>query len=167
MMGPAARMSGPLKEGLSDASASEKMLSAGQPRSRTAMTPPDTTAPGSESPMWTWRSTTPGMRNPSTSTSSSASGRPAASSAGPANWTRPPSIKSRTSSTSRPGPSHPRGALIANRLTSPHACFSQRDELATEIMDFVAQPGRVFEPEVLGGLVHLLFELLDESLQLL
>ena len=52
-IGPAALINGPSKDGISDASASEKMRSTGHARSRTAVTPPASTAAGSESSMWT------------------------------------------------------------------------------------------------------------------
>ena len=64
--------SGPSKDGISEASASEKIRSAGHARSRTAVTPPRSTAAGSESSMWTWRSATAGITKPSTRNSRSA-----------------------------------------------------------------------------------------------
>ena len=48
-IGPAARISGPLNPGISEASASGKIRSAGQARSRTAVTPRRTIATGSPS----------------------------------------------------------------------------------------------------------------------
>src|SRR5262249_28897861 len=88
---------------------------------------------GSESPRWTWRSTAPGSRNPSTLISRSAppyagpprrdSARPpsstttAVSAPTPAKTTLPPSITTTGAPTSRPGPSHPAVARIARPPT--------------------------------------------------
>ena len=57
-------------------SASAKISSGTHARSRTAVTPPSSTAPGSARRMWTCRSATPGIRKPSTSRNSSAPAAP-------------------------------------------------------------------------------------------
>src|SRR3954447_18413830 len=50
---------------------------------------------------------------------------------------------------------------------SADAGLSHGVELALEVLDLVADPGRVLEAEVPGGLVHLLLEGLDQALELL
>ena len=113
---PAARINGPWYDGISEASASGKMRSGGHARSRTAVTPFRSTATGSESSMCTWRSATAGIRNPSTTSSSSASPIDVA---GPAYVIRPPSQTTCASSTIRPGPSHANGARTLSRVMAP------------------------------------------------
>src|SRR5215207_5816851 len=107
-------MNGPLNPGISEASASGKMRSAGHPRSRTAVTPRRAIATGSPSSTCTWRSAPAGTRKPSDSMSSSVS-RTGATRPTPA--IDPPSQTTCTSGTVRPGPSHASDARITSRDT--------------------------------------------------
>src|SRR5438132_3364661 len=166
-MGPAARINGPSKFGRSDRSANGKMLSAGHPRSRTAVTPRARTAAGSASPMWTWRSAAAGITMPSAASTSVSSGTGCTL---PTDAITPPSRSIWTSAVSPPVPSHARGARMLRLLTRRrlrHAGFAELSQLLAELLHLVAEPRRVFEPEVLGGLVHLLLEPLDQPFELL
>src|SRR6266550_6137592 len=166
-IGPAARINGPSKFGSSDRSASGKMLSAGHPRSRTAVTPRARTAAGSASPMCTWRSAAAGITMPSAATTSVSSGTACTR---PTDAITPPSRSIWTSGVSPPVPSHASGARMLRLLTRRrlrHAGFSELSQLLAELLDLVAEPGRVLEPEILRRLVHLLLEPLDQPLELL
>src|SRR6266576_2217941 len=192
-IGPAARINGPSKFGSSDRSASGKMLSGGHARprhavtpragtasgsasgqiaagghasSRTAVTQRARTATGSASPTWTWRSAAAGITMPSAATISVSSGT---------GWTRPtdaitpPSRSIWTSGVSPPAPSHASGERMLRLLTRRrlrHAGLAELSQLLAELLDLVAEPRGVFEPEVLRGLMHLLLEPLDQPLEL-
>src|SRR5438874_5934865 len=82
-----------------------------------------------------------------------------------------PSIETDASSTSRSGPSQARGARTVMSgipmFRLPHAGLAERIQLLPEVLHLVAQPGRVLEPQVPGGLVHLLLQGLDQALELL
>src|SRR5439155_13325435 len=165
-MGPAARINGPSKFGSSDRSASGKMLSAGHPRSRTAVTPRARTAAGSASPMWTWRSAAAGITMPSAATISVSSGTGRTL---PTDAITPPSRSIWTSAVSPPAPSHARGARMLRLLTRRrlrHAGLAELPQLLAKLLDLVAEPRRGFEPEVLRGLVHLFLEPLDQPFEL-
>src|SRR2546430_1772242 len=86
------------------------MLSAGHPRSRTAVTPRARTAAGSASPMWTCRSAAAGITMPSAATTSVSSGTGCTL---PTDAITPPSRSIWTSGVSPPVPSH---ACVARML---------------------------------------------------
>src|SRR5438477_14957 len=146
-MGPAARINGPWKFGSSDRSANGKMLSAGHPRSRTAVTPRARTAAGSASPMWTCRSAAAGITMPSAASTSVSSGTGCTL---PTDAITPPSRSIWTSAVSPPVPSHARGARMLRLLTRRrlrHAGFAQLSQLLAELLHLVAEPCRVLEAE--------------------
>ena len=111
-IGPAARISGPLNERSSEASASAKMRSVGHARSRTAVTPRRRTATGSLSSMWTCRSAAAGIMNPIVTTRASSG----TGCTRPTSAITPPSQTICTSGVSRPGPSHACAARSTSRV---------------------------------------------------
>src|SRR3954454_4701840 len=48
-----------------------------------------------------------------------------------------------------------------------HTGFAQLAKFLAQLVDLVAEPGRVLEPEVTGRLMHLLLESLDQALEFL
>ena len=58
-------------------------------------------------------------------------------------------------------PAYPASAEIERMFVYP-----DRPQLALELRDLVAQTRRFLEPEILGGLVHLLLQRLDEPTEL-